>query len=70
MNKQQELVMLSDLEYQKRLNDMNAKLVINLSARIRGVRELHVADAGGYCDQCQSNYPCATIELLNGEQSD
>ena len=41
MNKQQELIMLSDLEYQKRLNDMNVKLVVNLSARIQRVRELH-----------------------------
>jgi len=70
MNKHERLMMMSDVEYQKRLNSMNAKLIIGLSARIRGVRELHVADAGGYCDQCQSNYPCATIEALDGETSE
>jgi allophanate hydrolase subunit 2 len=76
MNKQQELIMLSDLEYQKRLNDMNAKLVINLSVRIRGVRELHYKTNGGYCYCCCQGsiecepfpYPCPTIKALDGKQ--
>lgn len=38
---------------------------------IQRVRELHRPDpkANGYCDECQTNYPCPTIQTLDGDNN-
>jgi len=78
MNKTEQAIMASDLEYQKRLANNNARLLILADNAVARVRELHQQD-GDYCAVCarvgggysggyRTVWPCDTIVALDGEQ--
>lgn len=46
---------------------MLAYAIDKMGAQIARVRELHVAFATGYCQECAKDYPCPTIEALEGK---
>jgi len=58
--------------FAKQCLDMAIALADTLSNQIQQIRELHKMDKShfGYCDQCQSNWPCKTINRLDGNDDE